>query len=148
MKTLLALFLFSSQAFAQWVPAPPADPIPTPFPGPSALSWEVNEIRTRFNVVNLTSTAELDCAAYRHAADLYASRVCRHTGSDGSTFPDRARDCNTDARSQLIACGFQRPDAVIRKWAADTLGKEILLDPDYIALGSAHVGNVWVLLLQ
>jgi uncharacterized protein YkwD len=145
MRFALLFMFFSSLAFGQETPA---RPIPTPFPGPSSMQWEVNVMRTRYNVVNLSSTAELDCAAYRHAADLYASRVCRHTGSDGSTFPDRARDCNTDARSQLIACGFQRPETVISKWSADPLSKEILLDPDYVSLGSAHVGNVWVIVLQ
>ena len=149
MKIKFPLIFSSSLAFGQWVPADPfPDPVPTPYPGPSALQVEINELRDQHNLYQLAETVELDCAAYKHAKDLYASGKCSHMGSDGSTFQVRARGCNTDAYAEIIACGFRLPRPVIERWIADRTSKSILISPDLVALGSAHVGNVWVVLFQ
>lgn len=145
---MLYKLLLASTAFAQWVPAPPADPIPTPYPGMDDLQVEINEIRAQNDLPLIVSTRELACAADRHAKDLVKSRSCGHEGSDGSTFDQRAKDCGTEAYAELVGCGFELPQTVVARWMQDMRAKKILVNPDNIAIGTAHVSNKWVVVFR
>lgn len=145
---MLYKLLLASTAFAQWVPAPPAEPVPTPYPGFDELQVEINEVRAQNDLPLVVSTTELACAADRHAKDLVKSRSCSHAGSDGSTFEQRARDCGTEASAELVACGFELPETAVFRWMRDFMGKKILLDPKIAAIGTAHVGDKWVVVFR
>lgn len=148
MRLVLPLIFSSSLAFGQWQPVPPADPVPTPFPGPAVLQSEINDERELAEVPLVLSISNLDCAAKKHAEDLFRTGRCTHTGSDGTSFDERARQCQSYARVEMIACGFNRPGNVMKRWMADPANKAMILNDDLMAMGSANVGNVWVVLFQ
>ena len=146
---MLYKLLLASTANAQiWVPVPPAEPVPTPYPGVDDLQVEINEVRAQNDLPLLVSTRELACAADRHAQDLLKSRACGHAGSDGSTFEQRAKDCGTEAQAELVGCGFELPQTAVARWMRDMMGKKILLNPDNLAIGTAHAGNKWVVVFR
>ena len=146
---MLAKLFLASIANAQiLMPVPPSDSIPTPYPGLDDLQVEINEVRSQNDLPLLLSTKELTCAANRHAKDLMISRSCGHTGSDGSTFEERAKDCGTEAQAELVGCGFELPETAIFRWMRDFRGKKILLNPDNLAIGTAHVGDKWVVVFR
>ena len=115
---------------------------------PLPISIPINAVRASHDVPQLASTLELDCAARRHARDLAKSGRCDPLGSDGSTLQDRAAACGTQAWAQIIGCGYASSEAVVQDWARDPGSREILLDGDAIAMGTARVGKVWVVVFK
>lgn len=145
----ILLCLYSSIALADWIPADPiGETVPTPYPGPSPLQSELNQLRKANSLYEMVSTYQLDCAAYKHAKDMYQHRFCSHIGSDGSTFTKRAEDCNTAARSEVIGCGFHSAQSVLDAWQRDRGSRALLLDQHVVAVGAANVGDVWVLVFK
>lgn len=145
MKITFPLIFSSSLAFGQWQPAPPADQIPTPYPGMDTMQVAVNDVRKLYKVPLLVSTIELNCAADKHAKDMHEARRCEHRGTDNSTFETRARDCGTEAHGELIACGFTDPEKAVKYLMRDWEAQPIILNGDHVAMGTAHVGRTWVI---
>lgn len=144
-----AKLFMASTAFAQWQPAPPIlNPVPTPYPGMDVMQIELNEVRAQNDLPLLVSTIELACAANRHAEDLNKSNSCGHEGSDGSTFAERAKACGTEASAELVACGFELPETVMARWMRDFRSNRIILNSKNLAIGTAHVGNKWVIVFR
>ena len=119
----------------------------SPEPAPS-LPIEINAVRQTFDVPQLVSTQGLDCAAQMHAVDLAKTNRCDNEGSDGSTFSERAELCGTEAHAQIVACGFLNPKPVVERWVRDRMSRQIILNADNLAMGTAHVGNKWVIIFQ
>ena len=130
----MKLLLLSSLAMAQ--------------PAPLPISIPLNAVRASHDVPQLASTSALDCAAKRHAEDMAKAGLCGNVGTDGSTMQERAEDCGTEAHGQLIACGYSDPAKVVQAWMRDYQSRRILLNPDHIAIGTAHVKKTWVVVVQ
>jgi uncharacterized protein YkwD len=146
---MLANLFLASIANAQIaMPVPPSDSIPTPDTGIDDLQIEINEVRAQNDLPLLLVTRELSCAAQRHARDLAQNRLCNQIGSDGSTLDQRARDCGTEAHAQLVGCGFELPETAIARWMRDSVGRKALLNPDNLAIGTAHVRDKWVVVFR
>lgn len=142
------LAALSQLAWGQ-VQAPPIPhPVPTPYPGMAELQSEINLIRDIYNLPQLTSTIELDCASYRHARDLAYTNRCEHQGSDGSSFQRRAMDCGTVAQAQLIGCGFETAKGVVSNWMKDRRAARIILAEDNLAIGTAMIRDKWVVVFR
>jgi len=123
------LMLFAASAFGQDV---------------SQLHWAINQHRASKDLVLLTTTDSLDCVAINHATDLYENDFCSHTGSDGKTLRQRAKDCKATALAELIACGYNNPDSIVKEWLKNSRGRKILECKDCLALGIGQVGPYWV----
>jgi len=147
-SVLLGLFFFSTLSLAQ-VEAPPiSDPVPTPYPGPSALQVEINQVRLQYDLPQVVSPYGLDCAAVVHANDLASHQTCSHIGSDGSTLEDRATFCDTTATSEWIVCGASSSKEAIASLLTQPEFKNKLIDPRLLAVGTARAKDVWVVVLS
>jgi uncharacterized protein YkwD len=141
---LLSLLIFSTLSLAQ-VEAPPiSDPVPTPYPGPSALQVEINQVRVQYNLPQVVSPYGLDCAAVVHAVDLASHQTCSHIGSDGSTLEDRVAACQSTATSEWIACGFHTSKDAMAYFLSQPEFKNKLIDSSLLAVGTARAKDVWV----
>ena len=148
MKITFPLIFSSSLAFGQWQPAPPAEPVPTPYPGFDTMQVAVNEVRDLYKMPLLVSTVGLNCAAEKHAKDMHEARRCEHRGTDNSTFETRARDCGTEAHAELIACGFLEAQMAVGRWMRDLRSRNIIVNEDNVAMGSANHGSTWVVVFR
>lgn len=112
---------------------------------PLPISIPINAVRASHDVPQLASTLELDCAARRHARDMHQAGLCRLRGTDNSTMKTRAESCGTEAHGELIACGFTDPEKAVKYLMRDREAQRIILNPDHIAMGTAHVGKTFVI---
>lgn len=147
-SVLLGLFVFFSTLSLAQVEAPPiSDPVPTPYPGPSALQVEINQVRVQYDLPQVVSPYGLDCAAIDHAKDLASHQMCGHIGSNGSSLDDRAATCNTTATSEWIVCGASNSKDAIASLLTQPEFKNKLIDPRLLAVGTARAKDVWVVVL-
>lgn len=126
---IFLLMLFAASAFGQ---------------EDSKLHWAINQHRMSKDLPLLTTIEPLNCTAKSHAADLYENDICSHTGSDGKTLRQRAKACKSTARSELIACGYNNIDSIVKEWLTQPRGKKIIECTDCQALGIGQVGSYWV----
>ena len=130
--------------------APPAQAVSKVENVSDPASAAVNAIRARHGLPALRSEARLSNAAAAHAADMIRKRFFSHTGSDGSSIGERARD--QDYRfcmiSENIAKGHPRMEQVLAAWMRSPGHRRNILHADArdfaLVRGS---GNVWVMML-
>lgn len=149
MKIVFPLIFSSSLAFGQWQPAPPADPMPTPYPGGAPdMQIAINGIRERVGVPQIVSMIGLDCAAQKHAEDLAKNKICNHEGTQRTSFPQRAESCGEIAHAEIIACGFSKAEYAVRLWSRDRRSYDLMVSDESYAMGSGNSGDVWVVLFR
>ena len=107
---------------------------PAPAPNPM-LSYEtqvlglINQIRQANGLNTLSQVGELTNAARAHSADMAATNTMSHTGSDGSNPGDRetAAGYTWNAYGEIVAYGYNTPEAVVNGWMNSPSHKEVIL---------------------
>lgn len=123
----------------------PSVPEPEVDPGQvlEDLLKEVNKVREEAKVSKLYISTRLQCAADRHSLDMGKTKICSHTGSDGSTAWDRASKCGTKAYGEIIACGQKTPKQAVEGWMGSPSHKRILLNGKFKSVGLGMSNNHW-----
>jgi uncharacterized protein YkwD len=107
----------------------------------SDLLSRLNTLRlqNKMNTVSLNSA--LTAAALRHSQDMAKTGNISHTGSDGSTPSQRiqAAGYTGEAGEEAVYGGHATVDDAWNFWTNDRLNANILLNPDYTAVGIAVV---------
>jgi uncharacterized protein YkwD len=151
-------------------PLPPGLPIPDlpdiPIPGmpgggmpgdnqtpPSedtlqGLADAINSARKSRGLSEVKVELQLNCAAKRHADDIGVKKICGHTGSDGSSPWDRARDCGTSADGEIVACGQGSPKAAVDAWTMSPGHAAIMYAPNQTVIGVGMLNNFWVAIFR
>ena len=128
-------------------PRPPSDN--SPIPGDAySLGAEINKARASRGLGPVAILPALNCAAKRHADDIGVKRVCGHSGSDGSSPWDRARDCGTSANGEIVACGQGDAPGAVSAWTLSPGHAAIMYDPGQKQMGVAMFANYWVAIFQ
>lgn len=135
------------------IPAPkPSDPeVPeVPSMPPDEVMDGINDARKSRALPLLNRDSGLVCAAAKHAADIGTRRSCSHTGSDGSSFIDRARSCGVflQAGGEIIACGQGNAKAAVDAWLNSPGHRAIMLDYDQKKMGAGVFNNFWVVVFS
>jgi uncharacterized protein YkwD len=77
----------------------------------------INQQRVAHQCRSLTMNETLRTAARAHSADMAAHNNFSHSGTNGSTFVQRAAEAGyTRAMAENIAWGFRTPAAVVDAW--------------------------------
>jgi uncharacterized protein YkwD len=123
-----------------------------------ALTW-MNQYRATAGAPALTRYSALDRAALRHANDMATKNFFDHTGSDGSSPPQRAVEagyCGIGRIGENITVVFSTGKAAVDHWMASTQGhREEMLSKDHTDVGIAvayragsQYGYYWVALFS
>jgi uncharacterized protein YkwD len=139
-------------------PIPGMPPIPVPGGGgdpvpPSAgtiqeLADAINSARKSRGLSEVKVELQLNCAAKRHADDIGVKKICGHTGSDGSSPWDRAKDCGTSADGEIVACGQGSPKAAVDAWTLSPGHAAIMYAPNQTVVGVGMLNNYWVAIFR
>lgn len=113
---------------------------PTTAPGNAGFEDQVlsmvNVERRKAHCQPVRMDNRLRSAARSHSVDMAVNDFFGHTGSDGSSFGDRARRAGyTAAMSENIAIGQTSPREVMRSWMRSEGHSENILNCDAKALG-------------
>jgi len=136
--------------------APPEDPVPPPEdPDPPPEDGLSDFARQMLNALNaersaqgrepLTWSDRLANAAVRHCNDMSRNNHFSHTGTDGSTVGDRARDAGYDWNTvgENIAQGQRSIDQVMDDWMNSPGHRENILRDEFTQVGAAEVSFYW-----
>ncbi|SLN22763.1 CAP domain-containing protein [Pseudooctadecabacter jejudonensis] len=92
--------------------------------------------------------SRLSASAQGHAQDMQTQDFFGHTGSNGSSFSDRARAAGyTCARAENIASGQRTPAQVMEAWMTSSGHRRNILLSDVTEFGIGRTANNWVLVL-
>ena len=111
----------------------------------------LNNVRSTNGAGAVSYDSRLGVAAQRHADDMLQNGFFSHTGSDGSSVGDRARDAgyNWWIVGENIARGHRSEEEVLRAWVNSPDHQENNIDPRFedFALEQAGSGSSrhWVL---
>lgn len=145
------------------VPAPAPSPSPSPAPAPSptpiptqppeqgdvaGIGEAVNKARASRGLAAVEILPALNCAAARHALDTGKRGMCSHTGTDGSSPWDRAKDCGTFANGEIIACGQGDATTAVSAWTLSPGHAAIMYDGGQKKMGVGMSNNYWVVIFQ
>ena len=137
------------------IPVPEPTPGPAPAPVPpqdqatlTDLANIINQERAAKGLSVLTINTALNCATKRHAADAGSHSSCSHTGSDGSSPWDRAKDCGGSGNGEIIACGQGSPREAVDAWIASPGHNAIMFDGSNRTFGLGVSNNYWVVLFS
>lgn len=119
---------------------PPTATPDQPTPDPSLeqeLIDAINRERVALGLPPLQRSEQLMQAARRHSQDMANTGRCTHTGSDGSDPLERIRESGYPlvSGSEVIACGYQTPDDVLRGWENSPSHWIILTNANYVDIG-------------
>lgn len=135
-------------------PSPAPSPVPAPSPGKpvegdvAGVGEAVNKARASRGLSAVEIIPALNCAAARHAKDTGARGMCSHTGSDGSSPWDRAKDCGTFANGEIIACGQGDATTAVNAWTLSPGHAAIMYDGGQKKMGVGMSNNYWVVIFQ
>ena len=135
-------------------PSPAPSPVPAPSPGTpvegdvAGVGEAVNKARASRGLSAVEILPALNCAAARHAKDTGARGMCSHTGSDGSSPWDRAKDCGTFANGEIIACGQGDATTAVNAWTLSPGHAAIMYDGGQKKMGVGMSNNYWVVIFQ
>ncbi len=123
----------------------PADNLST---SAQTLLTAVNTARGAHGLHPVRWSAKLAAAAQRHADDLHLHELAGHTGSDGSTAPQRVSDAGYiwQSTSENVASGAAHPQAAVTLWLNEAGPRANILSAIDTQMGAAQSGSVWVLL--
>ena len=93
----------------------------------------------------LALESRLTAAAQTHSEDMHANRFLGHTGSDGSSLPERlAREGYAWlAIGENVAFGFHTPAGVMDAWLASPGHCRNVMSPDFTELGVGRSSVYW-----
>jgi uncharacterized protein YkwD len=132
---------------------PPPTPTPSFTPTPTApaclthngdfeqqLYDLINDIRAENGLVALTENYSLEVSAGAHSDDMAVNHFIDHTGSDGSTFWERAvRAGYTGRWGGEIIMTANSPQAAVNWWMSDGPHRDMILsDTNDFGAGYAH----------
>jgi uncharacterized protein YkwD len=109
---------------------------------PATLLGLVNAERAAAGMPPLQACAALDRAAEAHTADMAAHRRMSHTGSDGSSFVDRANRAGYrgwNALGENVAAGYSSVWTVIDAWMRSPGHRANILSRSYTHFGRGYV---------
>lgn len=135
-------------------PSPAPSPVPAPSPGKpvdgdvAGVGEAVNKARASRGLSAVEILPALNCAAARHAKDTGSRGMCSHTGSDGSSPWDRAKDCGTFANGEIIACGQGDATTAVNAWTLSPGHAAIMYDGGQKKMGVGMSNNYWVVIFQ
>jgi len=137
-------------------PSPSPSPAPSPAPSPgtpiegdvAGVGEAVNKARASRGLSAVEILPALNCAAARHALDTGKRGMCSHTGSDGSSPWDRAKDCGTFANGEIIACGQGDATTAVNAWTLSPGHAAIMYDGGQKKMGVGMSNNYWVVIFQ
>ena len=137
-------------------PSPSPSPAPSPAPSPgkpvegdvAGVGEAVNKARASRGLAAVEILPALNCAAARHALDTGKRGMCSHTGSDGSSPWDRAKDCGTFANGEIIACGQGDATTAVNAWTLSPGHAAIMYDGGQKKMGVGMSNNYWVIIFQ
>lgn len=128
----------------------PADAVVPTFPAPTgpgddtvpAVVKEVNAYRAKKGLPALTHDPALTKAAKRHANDMATRAGLNHTGSDGSSFSQRAREAGFAMRGggEIIA-GSGDPAEAVSMWSRSSGHNAQMLTREFKYIGGAVAGE-------
>ena len=110
----------------------------------------VNQARASCPAVTLNDS--LSIAAQLHSEDQAKHNAMSHTGSDGSTFAERAERAGYHhAIAENVAYGYSTPEAVVAAWLNSPDHRANILDCEARAIGlgvaeSADGTRYWTLI--
>lgn len=136
------------------IPVFPGGGMPGDTSGPATpetlhgLADAINAVRKSRGLGEVTVELALNCAAKRHADDVGAKKICGHTGSDGSSPWDRARDCGTSADGEIVACGQGTSKAAVDAWTLSPGHAAIMYAPNQTVIGVGMLNNYWVAIFR
>jgi uncharacterized protein YkwD len=101
----------------------------------------VNQARAQAGFAPLTRAPELDTAARRHSEDMATTGNLSHTGSDGSTFWQRAEASgyNGFANGENISAGLDTAEGTMNGWMSSAGHRANILNPTSNEIGIAVV---------
>lgn len=114
-----------------------------------AFSLLVNDARGGAGLVRLQESTPLSDASALHAADMEAHGYFSHTGRDGSSVGDRARDAGYEWSwiAENIARGFDGEGEVFEAWMASAGHEANVMNSKALEFGIGRDGDTWVLVL-
>lgn len=130
---------------------PPSDPPPTP--ENNTFGALLNNVRAANSANAVTYDSRLALAAQGHAVDLVANNRFSHTGTNGSTYGDRAiaQGYNYSLIGENIARGQQTVQSAMTDWTNSPLHHANNIEPGFedFGLGVTGTGSnkTWVLVL-
>jgi uncharacterized protein YkwD len=111
------------------------------------LFWNVNGVRNLYGLSHLHLSPRLSHAARTHAEDMAAHGFFAHNSSDGTDWAARIHGFYPYETwlGENIAAGFSGGIQVLDAWRASPAHNEILLTPDFnaIGLGCFASGDRW-----
>ena len=153
----LPLVFKSTPPPATQTPTPTATPTPTPTstPNPSGCTLTyngafeqqlyslINDERAKAGLEPLTPNGPLEVSAGLHSEDMAVNHFIDHTGSDGSTFWERAQRAGYTGRwgGEIIMMAAS-PEAAMDWWMNDAPHRAMILgDLDDFGAGYAHCSD-------
>jgi len=130
------------------IPGGGGDPVPPSADTVQALADTINSARKSRGLSEVKVELQLNCAAKRHADDIGVKKICGHTGSDGSSPWDRAKDCGTSADGEIVACGQGSPKAAVDAWTLSPGHAAIMYAPNQTVVGVGMLNNYWVAIFR
>jgi uncharacterized protein YkwD len=114
-----------------------ATPAITPSSDESQALAAINQQRRAQGCASLEVNASLHQAARVHNEDMARNGIFSHTGSNGSSFAQRARDAGYTftPTGETIAAGYSSAGAVVKGWMDSAPHREILMN-----CANQHIG--------
>ncbi len=111
----------------------------------SAVLAIVNQERANVGESPLAWDVCLAEAARRHNEDMIANGFFSHTGSDGSSAGQRARDAGSPSTftGENIAFGYTSPESVMNAWMNSSGHRANILRSGFTHIGISRVNNHW-----
>ncbi|WP_375280409.1 CAP domain-containing protein [Pseudooctadecabacter sp.] len=128
-------------------PSTGTSPVAVVAPSGSVMSF-LNAARAQNGLPPVSEDRRLSQSAQRHAQDMQANGFFAHTGSNGSSFSDRARAAGyTCARNENIANGQRTAEGVVTAWMNSPGHRRNLLASNVTEFGIGRTDNNWVLVM-
>lgn len=98
---------------------------------------------------SLRNNSSLSTAAQKHSEDMNAHNYFSHTGRNGSSPADRARDAgyNSTFIGENIARGQRNPSAVVQAWMNSEGHCRNIMNPNYRDIGVGYSNGYWTMML-
>lgn len=109
----------------------------------------VNAERARYCLAPLTYSDHLSSIAVRHSQDMvdrnYFAHIAPPPAPNGASPADRVTNGGYAwvLVGENLATGFFTPDAVVAAWMNSPGHRANILNPGYVEMGLARVGNTW-----
>lgn len=105
----------------------------------------VNQERTSRGLKPVKLNTALNEAAFKHSKDMNDNNYFSHTGLNGSTFGQRAKEASYAGfpRGENIANGYRNAQDVHNGWMQSSGHRQNILTPGVTEMGLGRSGNLW-----